>query len=261
PAPVSFRSTDVLRDTNILGGHFGEYYLNLPGNGGLHEGDLVVYETNATRSSPINNLFNGKVYVVHLRFLGGVQLIDPDGGLAIGAPDTDAGRSATEELRRLPIGGLQDGHTYYVTNATGGSFQLADTPEHASQGIALSIDASDTSGQHQIGRNGIALLPASGTQYLRFALTGPATNGPTGDELLAPDGQSLRSLNPPAGGGQSAAIAEGGSGGGIELSFPDATLSTDPTVKAYVAARQVNAGGNVTIAAESFGNLDARANN
>src|SRR5205823_304504 len=101
PAPASFRSTDVLQDTNVFGGLFGEYYLNLPGNGGLHDGDLVVYETNDTRGTPIAGLVNGQTYVAHLRFGGGVLLTDLGGHLALGAPDTSVqGRSATEELRR-----------------------------------------------------------------------------------------------------------------------------------------------------------------
>jgi hypothetical protein len=260
PTPVTFRTTDVVRDFNIFFGT--ESYINLPSIGDLHEGDLVVYETNDTVGSPIGGLVNGNLYRVHFRLGGGVQLIDPGTGLPVDLmPDTSPlVRGTTEELRKVPITGLQDGHTYYVTNATAGSFQLADTQAHAQQGIAINFDASAASGHHQIGRDGIALAPGQGTQDLRLALVGPATNGPTGDELRTPDGQSLRAINPPAGGGQSSAVAEGGSGGVGDLMFPDASLSADPTVTASAAASLVSAGGNVTIAAESFGNIEARAN-
>jgi hypothetical protein len=262
PAPVTFRTTDVVREFNIFLGT--ESFINLPSIGDLHEGDLVAYETNDTNGSPIGGLVNGNLYRVHFLLGGGVQLIDPGTGFPVDLmPDkSPLVRGATEELRKVSITGLQDGHTYYVTNATAASFQLADTPVHALQGIAINFDASAASGGHQIGRDGIALAPGQGTQDLRLALVGPATNGPTGDELLAADGQSLRAINPPAGGGQSSAVAEGGSGAGVaDLAFPNASLSMDPTVTSYVAASLVNAGGNVTIAAESFGNIESRANN
>jgi hypothetical protein len=261
PTPATFRSTDVV-NSNFL--FQPTSFINLASAAGFAPGDLVVYETNDTKTSPIGGLVNGQVYEVYSVFGSAVQLADPSTGLPILLdPDLSSeGRSATEELRQLPIGGLQDGHTYYVTNATGGSFMLAGTLQDAMQGNALSLGTSGRSGTHQIGLDGIALTPGQGTQDLRLALVGPATNGPTGDELLSADGQSLRAINPPAGGGQSSAIAEGGSGAGVaDLAFPNASLSMDPTVKSYVAASQVSAGGNVTIAAESFGNIESSANN
>ncbi len=57
------------------------------------------------------------------------------------------------------------------------------------------------------------------------------------------------------------ATATGGGGGGVAVDHPKTTATMAPTVSAYIAAQLVNAGGNVTIASESDGNLSAFSNN
>ena len=50
PAPVSFRSTDVVNDFSFF---FQASYIDLPSIGDLHAGDRVVYETNDIAGSPV----------------------------------------------------------------------------------------------------------------------------------------------------------------------------------------------------------------
>src|SRR5207249_12232979 len=119
PAPVSFHSTDV---HDSITPFFGGSTINLTSTGDLQIGDPVIYETNDTTGTPIGGLVNGHTYEVVGIQGTAIQLADPSvSGLPISlSPDTSArAASATEELRKLPIRGLQNGVTYYVTNATG----------------------------------------------------------------------------------------------------------------------------------------------
>src|SRR5262249_44098142 len=85
---------------------------------------------------------------------------------------------------------------------------------------------------------------------------------PTGQqELLGPGGVSLRQLSPPQGDGVSSASAQGGGGGLIAGEGQGTHVVTDPVVKAYVAARSINAGGDVEISSLSQGNSSSYSTN
>src|SRR5207248_1102016 len=60
-------------------------------------------------------------------------------------------------------------------------------------------------------------------------------------------------------GTQATAIAAGGSGAGFGVSFPTASATTQPDARAYVAARTLNAGGNVGISSVVVVNMAATA--
>ena len=161
------------------------------------------------------------------------------------------------------IGGLVSGQTYKVTNVnngddagTAGTFQL--TP--AGGGFDIVLGPGTTSGaSHQLTPNGIAIGPGSGSQTLTIDFSGGSTGSPTGDVILVPaHGQFFV---PPPGTGESTSDAQGGSGGVIAAGLPTASTTFNPDVQAYVAAAQVNAGGNVAIGSQAIAFTSSHANN
>ncbi len=73
-----------------------------------------------------------------------------------------------------PIGGLVDGNTYYVINDNASGFQLAATPG----GSALPLSASNSTGTHTLGVEGVAFTTAgSGVQDLVYPLTTSGASG------------------------------------------------------------------------------------
>src|SRR5262249_45305692 len=73
------------------------------------------------------------------------------------------------------IGGLKDGATYYVIADPNNPkrFQLADSLEHASHGVALALDPSQAAGtQHQFGDTGVAVNAATRAFDFAFGQAG-----------------------------------------------------------------------------------------
>src|SRR5262249_60976579 len=68
----------------------------------------------------------------------------------LGASPTD-----THYLVNPAISPLVSGGTYYVTNTTTNTFQLAMTPDDAAHGRAISLDSTLASGNHRIGMDRI----------------------------------------------------------------------------------------------------------
>ena len=209
PAPLVF-TTGGLQNGNQI---------QVASTSGFHTGNKIIYQTNAPAGTvPIAELVNGGAYFVIVVNSTTLEL-DPSQTDALGAKTmvltltaNPNGGQYTELLQQPAIGGLVSGQTYYVKNALPGSFQLAMIPGPG--GTAITLDASQTSGLHQIGPDGIPfdnLANASGKQDIYLAISAPSTTGPTGDELFAPGGGSLRALLPPVGSGVTNATADGGS--------------------------------------------------
>ena len=107
---------------------------------------------------------------------------------------------------------------------------------------------------------GIALsAPGGSTDELYIDLSGSLPGGQ--NSLYAPNGTSLRQLNPPPGDGLTSADAEGGGGGVGSFNTPNATVNNNPTTKAYDAATSINAGGDVNITATTKVKDSATAQN
>ncbi|MBM4068701.1 MAG: hypothetical protein FJ271_07120 [Planctomycetes bacterium] len=264
PAPTLFQSTAV--NASYSGNPSGTNYIYVGQNHGYQSGDAVVYE--ADGSSPITGLTPGVTYYAVFRDNFSIQLAASHADAVASTPtvltltpDTSPAAAAVNLLLVRPaIGGLSNAITYHVVNASATSFQLAATPG----GTPIPLNAgplTGISGQHQIGRDGIALTPSVGFQQFRIDFTSASTSSPTGDKLFGPGGVSLRQLNPPAGTGISSAVATGGSGGFVEVDEPTARVFVTPTVTAYIAAQMVNAGGNVVINSVSKGNTATNADN
>lgn len=265
PAPILFHSTDVnvtydsSTDPPQLDPAPGANDIFV-GQHDFQNGDIVVYESDG---DPINGLTVGMSYAVIVRDAYTIQLAHletPTQAIAIDA--TGASTSVAHLLVRNAIGGLEHGVTYYVVNALTDpdtlvqSFQLAATPG----GTPITLDTTQVSGTHSIGRDGVALYGGSGTQSLRIDISEASATWPHGDELLGPGGVSLRIFNPPAGSGKSSSSASGGSGGGVEVSQPTATTTVTHNATAYLAG-SVQAGGNISIVAQSIGNSSSTGNN
>ena len=146
------------------------------------------------------------------------------------------------------LGQLVDGSIYWVTSfdPDTNAITLATTLG----GPALSLDSAHRPGQHSIGRNQVQLVAPTGTgQQALFADLTTACASNCG-RLLAPSGQPLSTIAPPAGDGVSNAVANGGSGGVLDFPFPTATLNGSPSVSAAVAGT-LTAGLDVTVLADS----------
>jgi hypothetical protein len=188
-----------------------------------------------------------------------------------------------EDTHRLEknIKGLQDGRTYYVHRIDAYSFRLMTNRTDAlansspvdigitdqftlfrNNGAAVVFTLTTRTGTHFVGTTGIDLRAGTNTQSLRIDLTPQASGAtqPTGEHrLLGPGGASLNSILPPPGDGLSGVRAVGGSGGGVDVSVPSAKITATFTVKAYISATSVTAGGSVSILANSASGVSSYA--
>lgn len=219
-------------------------------------GDQVVYETDG---AAIGGLVKGQTYYVIVIDAYNIQLASSYANATASHPThialtPDTSSTATNSLVQPSIGGLEDGVTYYVVNATTDDFQLAATKG----GGALSLDTTGAYGAHYIGYAGVELAATSGDQQVYLDLT----SWTTGCTILGQGGTSLRLLTPQPGDGVSLAKAQGGAIAILgEVSVPTAEVNVTHTVTAYVGAELIDAGGDVEISAASTGNVSSYATN
>ncbi len=275
PAPAAFGSAGVDVDINsshqisgndtsanniYLGSENGSTVIE-PDN--FVTGEKVTYEVEPTKTA-LGGLTNGGTYWIIQDGGYAVQLASSyanalaDKPITLTPDKSTSGEAVTHELVPAPIGGLTSGYVYYVRNATANTFQLSATPTGAI--IALNVDSpADIKGEHSFHQAGIQYNSTStGTQdlYIDFS-----SNAAGNDELLGPGGVSLRTISPPSGTGISASSADGGEGGFAAKGSPNAQTNVTANVAAYVAARQLTAGGNVSITTLSTANSSSQANN
>jgi hypothetical protein len=256
-------------------------------------GDEVIYHTDNPTLSLIGGLQNDTPYFVIRIDQWSIQLAttraralhtdshgNPDQFITLTPNKTTNASDPTQDatlvhqfLRVNPLGTgnanrLVDGETYFVkTMDSGKTFQLF--PDATLSGSPLNLSTDQTGGIHHFHMAGIPVTSATGVQQLYIALTSrgtgtspnPGETGETGDKLLGAGGISLRQVNPPPGNGVTSASAQGGSGGGLEFSFPSASADVEPNVQAYVNATAVNAGRDVLISTTSSPNVTADGNN
>ncbi len=161
-----------------------------------------------------------------------------------------------------PIGGLNDGQTYYVINDASNYFQLANTPGGGA--ITLTV-STNTEGKDTIGVEGLVFTSAgSGTQDLVFPL---AANDPRetgkyqligvgGAAGLLPTPAALFSAPPADGLANAGAISSGG--GGVQVGGADSTATSNPTVTTSVGSdANLTAAGDITILSTSYANASA----
>ena len=293
--PTNYTSSDTSAFDIVLGQVFGSGSGQTQCNAsfchphGLFTGEKVIYRTTGPS---VGNLVDGGVYYVIVvnpyviqlaATLEDSQTYTYSCGSSCTATHNavpihitaPSGPGGAQEIDLAPIVGLTDGYTYKVDSAsTGSSIQLdpaggggaigitVKENDHRADGsdVSLTVIGGNFNGNEHLFPAGIALTaPGGSTDELYIDLTGALPGGT--NSLYAPDGTSLRQLNPPPGDGLTSADAEGGGGGLGSFNEPEATVNNNPTTKAYDAATSINAGGNVNITARTEVKDSATAQN
>ena len=256
PMAKGFTSGQVERqgkptDSIVINGH------------GLSTGQRVTYQTDGT---PITGLTSGQDYYVirldadTIRLATTAQNASANPPVPVALEPKAIAASVQHSLRlpgEVPIPGLADGRTYYVTNVAGSSFQLSAT----AGGSAINLDATGVTGSHAIGVEGLDLNPAgaSAQHTLRFDLNAIVATG-TAHRLVGAGG-ALGFANPSSDGVPTASSA-GSAGGFVGVKGTEATTKVRPVVSAYVNDdAAITAGSNVTILSRDVTNAAALARN
>ncbi len=143
------------------------------------DGDLIVYETTGTS---ITGLTSGSTYEVIFNTDVSIQLseiradpmVDPLVPIEI-SPVSDSAIHTIRRVGYLPIGGLNDGQTYYVQlDATepDDRFTLAAAPDGADITLTTTVGAEVVTGDHMLSTEGVDFTSAgSGNQRLIIDFT------------------------------------------------------------------------------------------
>ncbi|HEY5843552.1 MAG TPA: hypothetical protein VIU87_19200, partial [Mycobacterium sp.] len=285
-APVTFSATSAFVNVTLVQQPGGTILVPGPGHdqsqrniyvgsaayGKLGTGDAVLYQQLSGTAGDGIGLGTDLTYFVILSGDGYTiqlaatycQAVGPNGGaecagIAVASIDlfVPTGTDDTQHRFAVSLGGLIDGRTYLVTNAdaAAGTIELADPVS----GTPIVLDATHRPGQHRLGIVEVDLRSGGGPdrQALFIDLVTPceAACG----HLLAPSGQPLNTVTPTVGDGNSAASAQGGSGGVGEFSFPYAEVTGTPSVSVVVAAASLIAGVDVVVLADSYFSVSASA--
>ncbi|WP_392533892.1 DUF4347 domain-containing protein [Nostoc sp. C117] len=249
-------------------------------NHGFTTGQAVIYRKQGNGAT-IGNLVDGGTYYVIVKNADEIQLAatqaqatgsdngtpnDTSDDIAVKAIDLIPAKTAAADQNVIhtlirasdkPISGLQDGFTYYVVNAnqSAGTFQLAATPN----GTAITLNATNITGTHFIGTEGVDLSGgATGSHTLHIDLS----SQPTGQhQLLGAGGTPFSQLLPTSGDGKSSTTVVSAGGSLADVAVPTSVAKSKPTVKAYIAANEINAGGDVAILSSSAGDISTLADN
>ena len=255
PPPLQVPTQEISNSTINLG--TDDQGNIIPDN--FSNGEPVVYEPQRG-ATPISGLTAGHTYFVIAIAPNEFQLSasekngDPGPALTLTLPDNAGGREIFTATDQQAIGGLVDGDTYYVTNATPTSFQLTATPGSTK---VISLNVSKSGGIHSIGVEGIDFTgtPTGADAYLVFPLN---PKGASGTYQLVPVGVSLvQPLNSPLDDAASA-TAIGSNGALVDIGGSDAEATSSPTISTYVdALAKISAGGNIAITSNSSANASA----
>ncbi len=255
PQPLRVPAQEISNSTINLG--TDDQGNIIPDN--FSNGEPVVYEQQFG-VTPIGGLTSGHTYYVIQIAPNEFQLASSETNANLGhaltltLPDNAAGIEIFTATDQQAIGGLVDGDTYYVINATSTSFQLAATPSSTK---VISLKVSKSGGIHSIGVEGIDFTgtPTSGDAYLVFPLN---PQGASGTYQLVPVGVSLvqplyASIDDAA-----SATAVGSGAGLVTVVGSDAEATSSPTIATYVGAlTNISAGGNIAITSNSNANASA----
>ena len=249
PPPLQVPTQEISNSTINLG--TDDQGNIIPDN--FSNGEPVVYEPQRG-ATPISGLTAGHTYFViaiapnEFQLSASVKNGDPGPALTLTLPDNAGGREIFTATDQQAIGGLVDGDTYYVTNATPTSFQLTATPGSSK---VISLNVSKSGGIHSIGVEGIDFTgtPTGADAYLVFPLN---PKGASGTYQLVPVGVSLvQPLNSPLDDAASA-TAIGSNGALVDIGGSDAEATSSPTISTYVdALAKISAGGDIAITSNS----------
>ncbi|MFO1065869.1 MAG: hypothetical protein U0892_18555 [Pirellulales bacterium] len=209
---------------------------------GLNTGDQIVYT--ATSGEPVLGLVSGQRYFVirvnadEIKLAATLREATGDAADQISVtPIPIAANSAQSQvdlsIRRvvdLPIGGLEDGVTYYIANANATSFQLARDSAGTNLVSLSGVDAASQvvlTGNSTLGTEGVSLTaPGSGLQRLTLDLTSLGS----GTAEFFGVGSALALTGAPTGDNVATASATGSGGGLVRVSGADTTAKSEPNV-------------------------------
>ncbi|MBK7765952.1 MAG: right-handed parallel beta-helix repeat-containing protein [Sulfuritalea sp.] len=214
--------------------------------------DDIVHEDPEQAAQALTGLSaNASYYVIRLgadTFKLAASADDATNGVAIAVASNAAADVSGHSLQytgAAVLGGLVDGNTYYVINASFSSFQLAATAGGAA------IDITGTNGRHTIGREGIEVAGAgsSGQHLLEIDLTGGATGT---DHFLQGAGGARALVGSVAADNYSTASAVGSGGALLGSSIGSTGRSTlTSNINARIGdAAQVTVGNDLSIKAD-----------
>ena len=279
---------NVVLSSGVLAPSATAYDIFIGTNNPFRSGDEVIYTANGT---PVNGLVSGNRYWVIYDATNPdfIQLAssyaqavgspgDPNANPPVAATPptpipislstaTGAGSIAQSLLKVTdqPIGGLADGVTYYVANATTNTFQLAPTRNDALAGTnILSLVSTDPqsgvvlSGTSTIGTDGVDLT-AFGTGVHALVIQLTATG--SGTQTLDGVGGAAALASAAAGDGVATASESSSGGGVVQVGEATASVSSTPTDTVTVGAGAQLSARDLFVSATSYANVSASSAN
>ena len=234
------------------------------------DGDLIVYESTGP---DITGLVSGTTYEVIFNTDVSIQLsavrADPtmDPLVALEISGVDGGEHSIRRVGHLPIGGLNDGQTYYVKlDATqpnpdpDNRFTLAATPGGADIVLTTNVGGEDVTGDHMLSTKGVDITSAgSGNQRLIIDIT--SQGGVLGIHQFEGVGGPRGLLGTPPGDDIVSASSTGTGGGAIAVRDADSDATANPNVAATVNSNAKLVAGNIVIESSSASNSSAVSSN
>ncbi len=235
----------------------------LPNLDSFYDGEPVTYEP-ADGATLIGGLKAGKTYYVIVVTPDQFQLSSsrhnnvPGAPISLTVPLGATGVQTFSSNDNQPVGGLVSGDTYYVINATSYSFQLSVKP---GSNKVISLNTSKSTGEmlDTIGVEGIDFTDALGTTVnLVIPLNKSMAAGTY--QLVGVGGLTGVLFNSTGGGAN--AIADGSSGGGVDIGGSLAIADSTPSLATYLGtSTHLTAGGSIAITATSYANASANGTN
>ena len=290
PQATTFNASvvNVVLTSGVLTSSPAAYDIFIGTSNPFRAGDEVIYTASGT---PINGLVSGNRYWViydptnpdfiqlaasYAQAVGSPG--DPSANppvaataptpIQISASTASGASSVIHSLLKVtdqPIGGLVDGVTYYVANATANTFQLAPTQKDALAGTNIitlaptdAVSGVVLSGTSKIGTDGVDFTAyGTGAQDLVIKLTSVGT----GTQQLKGVGGAAALASAPTGDGVATASESSSGGGAIQVGMATASVSSTPTDAVTVGAGASLSATDLNVLGTSYANVSASSAN
>ncbi|HTZ04687.1 MAG TPA: HYR domain-containing protein [Gaiellaceae bacterium] len=239
--------TDTDNDQIFVGRSDGMGGLTDPG---FSTGDAVYYT-----GGSIGGLSNGNVYYVIVVSTYEIRLADSfahamsNTYISLGPDKGSGGVQVQQRLWRnndAPIGGLEDGRTYYVKSPTATTFKLSDS---SGPGGTVDLDTGGrTGGSHFFGVTGVDFKSgAGGSEKLVIDITGTGTGT---QQMIGAGGAGI--VPPASGDGVVTAQATGAGGGFVEIGHASSSTTVSATVTNTVQGGATVSGDIVNVTTHGY---------
>ncbi|OWK21148.1 hypothetical protein AJ88_20830 [Mesorhizobium amorphae CCBAU 01583] len=236
------------------------------GGGGANSGTFTIASVSGstlilTVANSVTEVTLTKTFDQPIIALAPNKGLSADPALNVGASDTHSLVNA----KNLPIGGLQDGKTYYVRGVSGAgddTFELWNAPSGGSQIVLTPTGLAGPYGNHSLAALAIDISDdVDSEQQLRIDISDGATSAAPGQFLFGPGEVPLSEIAPQSGDGVSSAYAKGSGGGFVGVQINDADIISNPNVSATISATQITTVGDVTVSTSATTNTSSYAVN